>query len=222
MTKQMASSTSYFLRGRTLSKRILSCDSVTDGAFFPQSDLQMPEEEVGQHGGQQMMMPAGKLSDLIMIHPQLRFGFCKTLFNRPANAAEPDKRRQADAAGGVADIVGVNRFGSQGSLDDQPDFSAGKTVSREGHSSPGEFIGDRSLGALRNPASGTRNSGSDSGQKRTPSPALSPFPKGWFWIAVPRRTCKPFLPSPGASTSKGCRTGRQGSKPPPGASQQQG
>jgi len=35
------------LNGNKTSKSILSCDSVTEGAFFPQSDFQMPQKEMG-------------------------------------------------------------------------------------------------------------------------------------------------------------------------------
>jgi hypothetical protein len=30
-------------------RRILSCDSVIDGAFFSHPDFQVPEEKMGQH-----------------------------------------------------------------------------------------------------------------------------------------------------------------------------
>ena len=87
-----------------------------DGVFFPQSDLQMPEEKVSQHTGQNMMMPSWIFPDLIVVHPQLRFGFFKTLLNGPSNTAEPNKSRQMGAPGGIADIVGINRVRAKGSL----------------------------------------------------------------------------------------------------------
>jgi hypothetical protein len=40
------------------------------GAFFPQAYLQMPEEKVGEHGGEHMMMPPRIFADFILVHAQ--------------------------------------------------------------------------------------------------------------------------------------------------------
>jgi hypothetical protein len=47
----------------------LSCDSVIAGAFFPQSDSHVPEEEVSQHTGDHMVsgkVGSGLLAGLII------------------------------------------------------------------------------------------------------------------------------------------------------------
>ena len=69
----------------------LSCDSVIAGAFFPQPDPHMPEEEVSQHAGNHMMAPPRKFSDLIMVHPQISFCLSETLFDGPSYSGKPDK-----------------------------------------------------------------------------------------------------------------------------------
>ena len=87
----------------------LSCDSVMDGAFFPQPDFQVPEKEVGQHARGDVMMPASKLSDFIVLHAQFGFGLLEALLNCPAQATEPDQRFKAPSAGGVGDEIAVTR-----------------------------------------------------------------------------------------------------------------
>jgi hypothetical protein len=37
--------------GKTIFRRIPSCDTVITGAFFPQSDLYVPEKKVREHAG---------------------------------------------------------------------------------------------------------------------------------------------------------------------------
>jgi hypothetical protein len=64
----MLDSRSYFRNGNTSRNRILSCDSVTDGAFFPQPNLQVPEEEVGEHTCDHVVMPTHEFSDFVMVH----------------------------------------------------------------------------------------------------------------------------------------------------------
>ena len=75
------------LMGSTAFSRILSCDSVMDGVFFPQSDANVPEEEMSQDAGQHVVMPPRILPDFIVIHAQFGFGFFKALLNGPTNAA---------------------------------------------------------------------------------------------------------------------------------------
>jgi hypothetical protein len=71
--------------------RTLSCDSVIDGAFLSQPDFQVPEKEVGQHASEDVMMPASEISDFVVVYAQFGFGLLEALFNRPAQAAEPDQ-----------------------------------------------------------------------------------------------------------------------------------
>ena len=92
----MVKSTSNFLMGKTTLSSTLSCDRVSDGAFFPQPNLLMPEEEMGQHACEHMMMPAGKFSHLIVVHTQFSLCFLKALFNGPAQPTEPDQCFEPD------------------------------------------------------------------------------------------------------------------------------
>ena len=52
--------------------------------FFPQPDFQVPEEKVGHYAREYVVVPARKLSDLIVIHAQFGFGFLETLLDGPA------------------------------------------------------------------------------------------------------------------------------------------
>jgi hypothetical protein len=78
-----------------------------DGAFFPQSDIQVPEEEVSQHAGQHVVVPSRKLPHLIMIHTELGFSFFKTLLDGPTNTAEPHEEFESLTDWGVTDVVCV-------------------------------------------------------------------------------------------------------------------
>jgi hypothetical protein len=106
--------------------------------------------------------------------------------------------------------IEVNRFGSKVSLDDQPDFFAGKTLSMEYHSSPGKFIGDRSSGVLRN-------------HPRVPEIAVQiqgkrgRHPLGYFYLRkhgfrspFPAVSVNPFFHHQGHQLAKG--VGRDGKK----------
>jgi len=53
--------------------RALSCESVIDGAFFFHPDFQVPEEKMGQHAREHMVLPAWKFSHFIVIHAQVGF-----------------------------------------------------------------------------------------------------------------------------------------------------
>ena len=44
---------------------------------------------MGQHREQHVVLPAGILAHFIVRHPELRFPFLKTWFDRPPDAAEP-------------------------------------------------------------------------------------------------------------------------------------
>jgi hypothetical protein len=92
---------SYFLKGSTTSMRVLSCDTVIDGAFFSQPDFQVPKEEVSQHRGQNMVIPSRVFPYLVMIHSQFCFGFLKALLYGPAKATEPNESGQPCALTGA-------------------------------------------------------------------------------------------------------------------------
>ena len=80
----------FFIGNSSLS-RTLSCDSVIDGAFFPHPDFQVPEEEMCQHGGYDVVVPSWKFPHLVVVHSQFCLGFLKTLFNSPSQTTEPHK-----------------------------------------------------------------------------------------------------------------------------------
>ena len=69
----------------------LSCDRVMDGAFSPQPDFQVPEKEMGQHAGYNVLAPSGKLTHIVVVHAQFCLGFLKALFYRPSQTVEPYK-----------------------------------------------------------------------------------------------------------------------------------
>ena len=80
-----------FLIGKTTFMSTLSCDRVIDGAFFPQPDFQVPEEEVGKHTSEYMVVPAPELTHFIMIHPQVVLRLLERLLDGPTKPAKPDK-----------------------------------------------------------------------------------------------------------------------------------
>ena len=43
-----------------------------DGTFFPQPDFQVPEKEMGQHAGYDVVAPSWKLTHLVVVHLTFR------------------------------------------------------------------------------------------------------------------------------------------------------
>jgi hypothetical protein len=78
--------------GRITSIRVLSCESVIDGAFFSRPDFQVPEEEMSQYAREHMVLPAWELSHFVVVHAQFGFGLLEALLDGPAQTAEPNKR----------------------------------------------------------------------------------------------------------------------------------
>jgi hypothetical protein len=70
---------SQALIGNTVLNSNLSCDGVMAGAFFSQSDLEVPEKKMSKHACHYMMVPAWKFPHFILIHPQFCFCFAKAL-----------------------------------------------------------------------------------------------------------------------------------------------
>src|ERR687888_1475667 len=95
-TYRRTSSAWKTLRGNTTANNLRTCETVSAGAFFFQSELKMPEKEVGQHTREHMMMPARILPDFIVVHPQLRFRFLEALCDGPPDPTEPDQQAQGD------------------------------------------------------------------------------------------------------------------------------
>jgi len=103
--------------GNTTLIRILSCDSVIAGAFFPQSELDVPEEEVGQDAGHHVMNPPWKFPDLIVVHSDFGLCFFKTLLDGPSHTTEPNQQLESTARGGITDKIRIDWLIAQGSAD---------------------------------------------------------------------------------------------------------
>jgi len=115
------------------------------GAFFPQFDAEVPEEEVTQHASEHVMIPSRIFPDLIVIHAQ--FGFCllEALLDSPAHAAEPYEELQSCAHRCVADIVGILPVGAESSFDNEPNRLVGEPSFAEGDASLGKFRHDNGI-----------------------------------------------------------------------------
>lgn len=119
------------------------------GAFSPQPDPHVPEEEMRQHGGNHMVPPCWKLSHLVVIHVQIRLGLFKALLNGPAYAGEPDKRFQPVGSGRVGDKIGVGaRVSVNGPANNEPDSTVGLPVPCYHDLLLHELIGNGTLGTF--------------------------------------------------------------------------
>ena len=120
------------------------------GAFFPQPELEVPEEEMGQHAGHHMVDPAGEFAHLVVVHPEFRFCFLKALFDSPANATQPYEEFKAGAQARIADEIGIRRGFIERPSDNEPHLPARKATPGENHSSLRELVFDRPFGSFRN------------------------------------------------------------------------
>jgi hypothetical protein len=77
----MAIAISNSLNSSTVFNSNLSFEGVITGAFFPQSDLEVPEKIMPEHTGQDMVMPPWEFSHLVLIHSQFNLCFLKALLN---------------------------------------------------------------------------------------------------------------------------------------------
>jgi len=127
--------------GNTALMSNLSCDSVMAGAFFPQPDSHVPEKKMSQHACQHMVSPSWKLPHLVVIHPQVRFGFLKTLLDGPANSGKPDKVLQMSGSACIRDEVGISGALSKSPANDQPDCPVGLSVFGEDDPAFRELVG---------------------------------------------------------------------------------
>ncbi len=127
--------------------RILSCESVMSGAFFPQPYPKMPQKVVSEYAGQDVVVPRRVLSHLVVIHPDLSFGLLKALLNCPPNAAQPYKGRKPRAQRRVADEKPV-LFLIKCALHNEPNRTGGKPLFAKRHSSSGELVSDGSFGSF--------------------------------------------------------------------------
>jgi len=105
---------------------------------------------MSQHTGQHMVSPPGKLPHLVVIHPQVRFGFLKALLDGPANPREPDEGFQTSGSAGVRDGVGINGTLPKSSANDQPDCPVGLLVFTQNDPALHELVGYRPLRPLGN------------------------------------------------------------------------
>ena len=69
---------------------ILTCDSVMEGAFFPQPDNQVPKKEMGHNTGEHMVVPPLEFSHFVVVHSKLSFALFKSLLNSPTKTTKPN------------------------------------------------------------------------------------------------------------------------------------
>ena len=62
---------------------------------------------MGQQREQHVVLPAGIFPHFIVRHPEFRFPFLKTLFNRPPDATEPDQCAKRDTGWRIADRAAI-------------------------------------------------------------------------------------------------------------------
>jgi hypothetical protein len=110
----------YLRKGNTTASHVRTCDTVSAGAFFPQVNLEMPQQERRQHRREHVVVPACLLPHCIVAHPACRFAFCKALLHGPAQTTEPDAGTPGGARWGITDRVGIRRLGPHRPLDHQP------------------------------------------------------------------------------------------------------
>ena len=83
---------------------------------------------MGKHASQDMMVPSGKLSHLVLVHPQFCFGFFKALFYGPPQPAQPNKFFQPGADRCIRDEVGILRIFPQGPSREEPNGLQGEPL----------------------------------------------------------------------------------------------
>ncbi len=103
---------------------------------------------MSQHACQHMVSPPGKLPHLVMIHPQIRFGFLKALLDGPANSREPNEGFQSGGSIGVRDEVGISGAFSKGPAHDQPNRPVGLSVFAQNDPTLHKLVGHRPLRPL--------------------------------------------------------------------------
>jgi len=101
------------------------------GAFFPQPDPQVPQEEVSEHAREHVVIPSRIFPHLIVIHPKLTLGFLKALLDGPPDTTQPDKGLEARTRRRIADIVGVLGLVAERSFDHQPDGLLREPIARK-------------------------------------------------------------------------------------------
>src|SRR5215831_14258598 len=72
-TSCKTSSACKTLSGNTTANNLRTCETVSAGAFFFQSAVQVPEKKVGQHTRQHMVMPPRVFADLVVVIPRAVF-----------------------------------------------------------------------------------------------------------------------------------------------------
>ena len=105
MTIRIRASVSKHLMGSTVLSKILSCESVMSGAFFPQPNPDVPQEKVSEHAGEDVVIPGWILSHLRVVHSELSLGFLKDLLDGPTNPAQTNEAVESGAHRGIADKV---------------------------------------------------------------------------------------------------------------------
>src|ERR671933_1875904 len=137
------------LRGNTTANNLRTCETVSAGAFFFQSALEMPQKEMGEHTREHMMVPPRVCAHFVVVHPEFSFRFLKTLFNGPPDPTEPHKETQGRTPRRVTEIIPVPRMRAERPLDDQPHRRRGLPLLAQYEPFAGELVRDRAFGPLR-------------------------------------------------------------------------
>ena len=95
---------------------------------------------MGKHASQDMMVPSGKLSHLILVQPQFCFGFFKALLYGPPQPAQPNKFFQPGADRCIRDEVGILRIFPQGPSREEPNGLQGEPLVSKNNAPLREFV----------------------------------------------------------------------------------
>src|SRR5215813_12565966 len=109
-TNRSASGTVEVLTGKRTASNPRSCDTVSAGAFFPQTYRHMPPKAVCEHAGSYVMMPAAGRTDCLLLPPPFARSFRTALCNSPAPATEPNHQRPSATHRRIAAVVPRDRM----------------------------------------------------------------------------------------------------------------
>src|SRR5215471_11518926 len=152
-------------RGKTTYNNRRTCDTVSAGAFFFQPDLQVPEEEMGQHTREHVMMPPRVFAHFVVIYTELGFRFLKTLFDGPPDPTEPHQETQGRTHRSGTEIIPIPRMGTERAFDEQPHRCGGLPLLAQPDPFPSELVGDGAFGTFRHGPAIPERRGNGVGQR---------------------------------------------------------
>src|SRR5436305_5148629 len=80
--------------GRRWRRIRLTCGIVRPGRFSPHLLLELQEEQTGQQGEGDMMVPASPATDFVLVEPDLAFRLLEAGLDRPAARRNPAEQEQ--------------------------------------------------------------------------------------------------------------------------------